>query len=284
MNRSMPTAAPFLLALLLGAGCAAADADDEYAPAERDAGKSSADTGETGTIFAPEDTFAAADTSGSADASGSADSTAAADTYVDPGDTSTPPADTYVAPADTFTPPAARNIWAMNGYCGAYGGTCPAHPTCPTFPTGTAGQTCSVAFERCLAPGAGTAATKVFACVPTGKTSWDFNSLHLSAWGAVPGTFPTCASPATGVAGSDCATVGDRCVSGEKLFRCLPGGFKMWVFNGHCSTATKPISWEGDCSGVSFPTCTATSVAGSPCGVEFDRCLSDNKIFRCVSR
>lgn len=241
-----------LLSALL-VGCSATGVDDTSAPSSTpDAGGAGEDApaGDAGPIFAPEDTAVVAD-----------------DASTDATVGSTP------------------NIWSFNGYCGASLAACPStYPACPSFPAGAAGQTCSVAFERCVAADTtGTYASKIFDCLPTGKSVWDLNALCAVA-GCTPGSFPACPDPGTtGVAGQGCATVGDRCLTTDKLFRCLPGGAQVWLFNGYCSLSTSPIAWLPACD-ATMPACAVTSVAGAACPKELDRCLSGNKIFACAKR
>jgi hypothetical protein len=248
------------------AACGGATGQEESSPTQGDAGAKQ-DGGADGAIFDPEDAKGT-DASGG-DTGSPSDTGSAVDTAVEPD-----------------TAPPVPNIWNFNGYCGgSTGATCPStYPPCATFPTGVAGQVCAVAFERCVQPGTGSIATKIFDCLPTKRSVWAVNAVCAVA-GCTPGAFPDCpAAGPSGVAGQDCAKVGDRCLAFDKVFVCLPGSQRVWAFNGNCSLASMPFSYLPACEGGGFTACTSTSVAGSPCSTEFDRCLSTNKIFACVQR
>lgn len=208
------------------------------------------------------------------------------DSIVPPGDSAPLPpldgADDGVAGDAIYKPPSA--VYGISDYCGGSSRpACPAASPCPTALDGLVGRACDKVGDRCVVAGVDMLATKVFACLGTGKSIWQLNGLALAAWGGTPGTFPVCIA---GVEGASCTTLGDRCVTsgGERLFRCVPGGFPMWVFDDHCSNATYPASFVGDCSAASLPTCSDANVTGTACPTTGSRCVMDNKIFRCIER
>jgi hypothetical protein len=180
-------------------------------------------------------------------------------------------------------PPATGAIWSFNAYCGD--GTdagCPVYDDCPATTGGVAATDCTTPLARCLTKsGVPGLADKVFACESLATPVWDLNRLCAFDDCTTFDAGGPCPAFDGGVAGQACATPLARCISGEKVFACQPPGVTTYMFNGYCDAGLG----TGACN-ETFESCVPVDggLAGSPCTVRFDRCLSNEKIFVCAQR